>query len=147
MLPPSPSFFFFLMIRRPPRSTLFPYTTLFRSDDRLYGAREGEPEDQRPQDLPGHPERELQRVVDCLHDFREGAAPKFVHVSSLVCCDWLAASGGVVEVPLTTVPSRLGRHSGVPSRALLLTRVCARCRALGRGRLAQPRAAAAGSGG
>src|SRR2546429_4246675 len=24
-------FFFFLMIRRPPRSTLFPYTTLFRS--------------------------------------------------------------------------------------------------------------------
>src|SRR5687768_17882685 len=26
-----PPFFFFLMIRRPPRSTLFPYTTLFRS--------------------------------------------------------------------------------------------------------------------
>src|SRR3712207_7407935 len=25
--------FFFLMIRRPPRSTLFPYTTLFRSKD------------------------------------------------------------------------------------------------------------------
>src|SRR2546429_5512266 len=31
------SLFFFLMIRRPPRSTLFPYTTLFRSSvvDRL----------------------------------------------------------------------------------------------------------------
>src|SRR5690349_22537715 len=27
--------FFFLMIRRPPRSTLFPYTTLFRSRDDL----------------------------------------------------------------------------------------------------------------
>src|SRR5215203_7099595 len=27
--------FFFLMIRRPPRSTLFPYTTLFRSPDRV----------------------------------------------------------------------------------------------------------------
>src|SRR5947209_20059269 len=27
----SPLSFFFLMIRRPPRSTLFPYTTLFRS--------------------------------------------------------------------------------------------------------------------
>src|SRR3712207_7853314 len=26
--------FFFLMIRRPPRSTLFPYTTLFRSRER-----------------------------------------------------------------------------------------------------------------
>src|SRR3989475_8567775 len=32
------SLFFFLMIRRPPRSTLFPYTTLFRSGDE--GARE-----------------------------------------------------------------------------------------------------------
>src|SRR6266545_7433260 len=28
--------FFFLMIRRPPRSTLFPYTTLFRSSDDRY---------------------------------------------------------------------------------------------------------------
>src|SRR3712207_7353055 len=28
-------FFFFLMIRRPPRSTLFPYTTLFRSHNPL----------------------------------------------------------------------------------------------------------------
>src|SRR2546426_5991291 len=32
-------FFFFLMIRRPPRSTLFPYTTLFRSLISLLGAR------------------------------------------------------------------------------------------------------------
>src|SRR3712207_7453966 len=29
--------FFFLMIRRPPRSTLFPYTTLFRSDALVLG--------------------------------------------------------------------------------------------------------------
>src|SRR6266516_6843235 len=29
-------FFFFLMIRRPPRSTLFPYTTLFRSTRSRY---------------------------------------------------------------------------------------------------------------
>src|SRR2546430_7475367 len=28
------TYFFFLMIRRPPRSTLFPYTTLFRSPER-----------------------------------------------------------------------------------------------------------------
>src|ERR1051325_9518284 len=33
--------FFFLMIRRPPRSTLFPYTTLFRSHQRAAGARAG----------------------------------------------------------------------------------------------------------
>src|SRR5262249_61182089 len=30
---------FFLMIRRPPRSTLFPYTTLFRSEAELAGRR------------------------------------------------------------------------------------------------------------
>src|SRR2546426_12217753 len=34
--------FFFLMIRRPPRSTLFPYTTLFRSP---YGKRRAEGHD------------------------------------------------------------------------------------------------------
>src|SRR5260370_38996402 len=33
--------FFFLMIRRPPRSTLFPYTTLFRSIGRMVLAAEG----------------------------------------------------------------------------------------------------------
>src|SRR4051794_41258330 len=36
--------FFFLMIRRPPRSTLFPYTTLFRSPDgRRHDVRRGRP--------------------------------------------------------------------------------------------------------
>src|SRR2546430_15173853 len=33
-----PSLFFFLMIRRPPRSTLFPYTTLFRSPRAAHSA-------------------------------------------------------------------------------------------------------------
>src|SRR5690242_21080341 len=35
--------FFFLMIRRPPRSTLFPYTTLFRSDQQHAGRRPAAP--------------------------------------------------------------------------------------------------------
>src|SRR2546430_12760355 len=35
-------FFFFLMIRRPPRSTLFPYTTLFRSHVEHQGCDEHE---------------------------------------------------------------------------------------------------------
>src|SRR5438132_9165133 len=44
------SIFFFLMIRRPPRSTLFPYTTLFRSREgrrqhRPAGARGADPAD------------------------------------------------------------------------------------------------------
>src|SRR5215210_9067819 len=43
-------FFFFLMIRRPPRSTLFPYTTLFRSHpDDVRVRRRG----QRRGDAPG----------------------------------------------------------------------------------------------
>src|SRR2546428_3287527 len=45
--PPS-LFFFFLMIRRPPRSTLFPYTTLFRS---AFLAR-GQPPGRAPANLP-----------------------------------------------------------------------------------------------
>src|SRR5260370_31053271 len=37
-------FFFFLMIRRPPRSTLFPYTTLFRSyTDKFLKRWQGDP--------------------------------------------------------------------------------------------------------
>src|SRR3712207_7490514 len=45
--------FFFLMIRRPPRSTLFPYTTLFRSRGRLApapqaGVRSAAPRRDRP---------------------------------------------------------------------------------------------------
>src|SRR2546425_3975270 len=52
--------FFFLMIRRPPRSTLFPYTTLFRSsvagDQRRgrHARREGEREVER-RDAGEHP--------------------------------------------------------------------------------------------
>src|SRR5256885_11560880 len=39
-------FFFFLMIRRPPRSTLFPYTTLFRSGG-IAGPRRRAPDGSR----------------------------------------------------------------------------------------------------
>src|ERR1043165_10004221 len=42
--------FFFLMIRRPPRSTLFPYTTLFRS---LVLDGDGDPLSGRPAGLEG----------------------------------------------------------------------------------------------
>src|SRR3712207_7406584 len=37
------SLFFFLMIRRPPRSTLFPYTTLFRSHAGAFAKLEAPP--------------------------------------------------------------------------------------------------------
>src|SRR2546425_10151578 len=42
------SFFFFLMIRRPPRSTLFPYTTLFRSLAFTIAIRHGPHSDAHP---------------------------------------------------------------------------------------------------
>src|SRR6266542_5318216 len=45
-------YFFFLMIRRPPRSTLFPYTTLFRFHLRFVGT-DGQVRDVA--ELPGEP--------------------------------------------------------------------------------------------
>src|SRR5436190_17484622 len=52
-------FFFFLMIRRPPRSTLFPYTTLFRSHGQNV-ARAGQGPDDvgRDDDAQAHHERD-----------------------------------------------------------------------------------------
>src|SRR6266568_8008404 len=50
-------FFFFLMIRRPPTSTLFPYTTLFRSPGHGDGVGAGRP----GQDGDRH-QRHLRRV-------------------------------------------------------------------------------------
>src|SRR3712207_7767630 len=55
--------FFFLMIRRPPRSTLFPYTTLFRSDPVLVRVAEVE-------DVV----RGVERKLDDGHE-EHGAAP------------------------------------------------------------------------
>src|SRR3712207_7978347 len=57
-------FFFFLMIRRPPRSTLFPYTTLFRS------AQYGHPE----QDEDAHQRDEVHHHGDARQRERIGNA-------------------------------------------------------------------------
>src|SRR6266496_5268152 len=51
-------FFFFLMIRRPPRSTLFPYTTLFRS-------HRGRAEHPRP---AARPADQADRLADAVHE-------------------------------------------------------------------------------
>src|SRR5256885_6732179 len=58
-MPISSTLFFFLMIRRPPRSTLFPYTTLFRSsrEDCRSQGRRGDAVDAR------HRPRVRRRVV------------------------------------------------------------------------------------
>src|SRR5438045_8353154 len=52
-------FLFFLMIRRPPRSTLFPYTTLFRSPGRSRGPRSpGARATEHPDRFAGTPGRD-----------------------------------------------------------------------------------------
>src|SRR5438094_2284315 len=55
--------FFFLMIRRPPRSTLFPYTTLFRSQQPL-GVIAGEVRFPDPDRDAAHEPREQQSALD-----------------------------------------------------------------------------------
>src|SRR5256886_6013593 len=56
------------MIRRPPRSTLFPYTTLFRSEMQALGNRDEIP--QLPQIRKTHTNKVLQSHRDCI-----GSAP------------------------------------------------------------------------
>src|SRR2546430_13583450 len=66
--------FFFLMIRRPPRSTLFPYTTLFRSRELLDGLGEPAPRP-RSRDLAAAPregERGGVERIHCLFRQRRG---------------------------------------------------------------------------
>src|SRR5438034_7674588 len=62
--------YFFFMLRRPPRSTLFPYTTLFRSltNDHRLGHRLTDPEHEVPKTyharVSGIPEEPALRALD-----------------------------------------------------------------------------------
>src|SRR5256885_14721161 len=69
---PSLHFFFFLMIRRPPRSTLFPYTTLFRSEI----ANEGRELHKRIADLSRHMAK-LGRTLESALKTYNGAVGSF----------------------------------------------------------------------
>src|SRR2546422_7430690 len=55
------------MIRRPPRSTLFPYTTLFRSEDEEVGER-GAVDEARPRLLGHEAHRGVVDDLDLLHE-------------------------------------------------------------------------------
>src|SRR5438876_10497795 len=59
------------MLRRPPRSTLFPYTTLFRSNSDFYGAVAAMRETLTPRPFPLHlpigAEQDFRGIVDLLH--------------------------------------------------------------------------------
>src|SRR2546430_17378796 len=66
-------FFFFLMIRRPPRSTLFPYTTLFRSRQKFFVNRD--------RGRPGLDFTPSGRVPEAALVFRQGRSEE--HTSEL----------------------------------------------------------------
>src|SRR2546430_10660074 len=72
-------FFFFLMIRRPPRSTLFPYTTLFRSLEKERAA---------PQYAPrcvAFPDRRVPSDQETQHIRSEEHTSELQSQSNLVC--------------------------------------------------------------
>src|SRR2546430_10089401 len=87
-------FFFFLMIRRPPRSTLFPYTTLFRSfGDVLYPASRGSgsghhrtsaAEDRRNNSVDGEERRGRRSDADSVSRSEEHTS-ELQSQSNLVC--------------------------------------------------------------
>src|SRR3989442_9013690 len=66
-------FFFFLMIRRPPRSTLFPYTTLFRSPGR--GVVEDDLGDRLGRRIAVHQEERLGGFLQVGDQRRSGEDP------------------------------------------------------------------------
>src|SRR5438445_7584246 len=75
--------FFFLMIRRPPRSTLFPYTTLFRSPGMEF--REGEIEAGRQQVLCERGVLRLQQCVSRICERSEEHTSELQSRQYLVC--------------------------------------------------------------
>src|SRR5438034_9423199 len=86
--------FFFLMLRRPPRSTLFPYTTLFRSDPQSLEAMDGS------------------RAVGQRHERRLGCGAEAVRVPG-ECCP------GHREPRSEEHTSELQSHSDLVCRLLL----------------------------
>src|SRR3712207_8023016 len=93
--------FFFLMIRRPPRSTLFPYTTLFRSGGEVGMGRDVREADRAlvsvPHEVPGagealvrlrvHVEARVHRVPPDSKTLFGGRSEE--HTSELQSCQYL----------------------------------------------------------
>src|SRR2546428_9527708 len=84
--------FFFLMIRRPPRSTLFPYTTLFRSLDHpaifaddLRAALDGGDVAALQLRLKGVDDDAIARAADTLRPRSEEHTSELQSRSDLVC--------------------------------------------------------------
>src|SRR2546421_7288627 len=100
--------FFFLMIRRPPRSTLFPYTTLFRSSfmrklrmwpELLFG---------KPLDLSG---RKMQAFLGLVERRSEEHTSELQSRSDLVCRLLLEKKKSGIMLTPTTLTERTPRNA------------------------------------
>src|SRR2546430_8264857 len=98
-------YFFFLMIRRPPRSTLFPYTTLFRSRREAEGpGRDGDHRfgtaiDVRP--------REVQQRPPALGEPRSEEHTSELQSQSNLVCRLLLEKKKDYEVPRPRTPDTI----------------------------------------
>src|SRR6266542_6662139 len=113
-------FFFFLMIRRPPRSTLFPYTTLFRSRAPRQGIH---PDRQRSGPSPGpgpcgartgrhtRPEHGALGHVKIYSDVPAQRFGQFFGDVMLVCWAVVCASLGLLVYKVTNALGAPGRKA------------------------------------
>src|SRR2546430_17228988 len=101
------------MIRRPPRSTLFPYTTLFRSCDRALRGAGGAARSPAPRGWPGGLRRRLLRAVGV-----EGHQPR-VRVGAVPGEDAARGRAGRLAPDAVAIPPQTNRLTApVPGRAL-----------------------------
>src|SRR6266853_6441368 len=106
-------FFFFLMIRRPPRSTLFPYTTLFRSGEHF-----GDVQHPRVRvTAPAHPPLDVQHATQVAEHDRPRAARLDVRAfllrhrgGDLPVLDGKGASEAATGLALFHLDERESRH-------------------------------------
>src|SRR2546423_11887164 len=89
--------FFFLMIRRPPRSTLFPYTTLFRSSTSCRARLGSDPP--RAQAQARHPDDAVGRV----HRRSEEHTSELQSLAYLVCRLLLEKKNISISAPILAV--------------------------------------------
>src|SRR2546427_1258085 len=101
-------FFFFLMIRRPPRSTLFPYTTLFRSLLGCSGHAEGVPHRLDLEPGPGAAPRDPGRAATCRS---EEHTSELQSQSNLVCRLLLEKKKTPADYVSSVRPCHIGSHT------------------------------------